>query len=116
MFSGGSVSNALGTLAVMYSCIHTLASQWHEEDDEIKCLGSGLLTGALFKVRGIQFLSRSRLIFLVAPFHFHSKHKFFFLQSTAGIVKCATAAAFGLGVAASWSFVLKRNEAISLYI
>jgi len=85
MFSGGSVSNALGTLAVMYSCIHTLASQWHEEDDELKCLGSGLLTGALFK-------------------------------STAGVVKCATAAAFGLGVAASWSFVLKRNEAISLYI
>ena len=56
MFSGGSVSNALGTLAVMYSCIHTLASQWHEEDDELKCLGSGLITGALFKVRGVKFL------------------------------------------------------------
>ena len=55
MFSGGSVSNALGTLAVMYSCIHTLASQWHEEDDELKCLGSGLITGALFKVRGVKF-------------------------------------------------------------
>ena len=54
MFPGASVSNALGTLAVMYSCVHTLASQWHEEDDEIKCLGSGLLTGALYKVGGVK--------------------------------------------------------------
>ena len=54
MFPGASASNALGTLAVMYSCIHTLASQWHEEDDEIKCLGSGLLTGALYKVGSVE--------------------------------------------------------------
>ena len=47
----------------MYSCVHTLASQWHEEDDEIKCLGSGLLTGALYKVGA----GRGQVTFTIAP-------------------------------------------------
>ena len=51
MLTGASVSNALGTLAVLYSCVHTLASHYEDDDSEMKSLCSGLLTGALYKVR-----------------------------------------------------------------
>ena len=43
------MSNALGSVAVIYSGLHALASQWREEDDELKCLATAGLTGALYK-------------------------------------------------------------------
>lgn len=43
------MSNSLGSIAVIYSCLHTLASQWYEDDDEYKSLATGALTGALYK-------------------------------------------------------------------
>jgi len=85
MKSGASVSNALGSIAVIYSGLHALASQWREEDDELKCLATAGLTGALYK-------------------------------SSAGAVKCGTGAAFGVGLAAVWSFLLKKNENVSYYV
>jgi len=86
MKSGSTVSNALGSLAVMYSINYALASQLHEDDDDgIKSCASGALTGALYK-------------------------------SGAGLRPCAIATAFGLGTAALWSFVLKRDRRISDYI
>jgi len=47
--SGGSVSNALGSLAVIYSSIYVLISQFHDDDDEVKSCLSGAVTGALYK-------------------------------------------------------------------
>ena len=83
--SGASVSNALGSIAVIYSGLHALASQWREEDDEVKCMATAGITGALYK-------------------------------SSAGAVKCGTGAAFGVGLAAVWSFLLKNNENVSYYV
>ena len=37
-------------------------------------------------------------------------------KSTAGIKKTVTGAAVGLGVAATWSFLLKRDQRISNYV
>merc|ERR1719481_1217354 len=83
--SGGTVSNALGSLAVIYSTIYVLISQIREEDDELKSCLSGAATGALYK-------------------------------SSAGVRKCATSGAFGLGLAAVWSFLLRKDKRISDYI
>ena len=47
--SGGMVSNTLASVAVIYSTIHVLLSQLREEDDELKSIASGALTGALYK-------------------------------------------------------------------
>ncbi|TRY79791.1 hypothetical protein TCAL_09993 [Tigriopus californicus] len=47
--SGGSVSNSLGTVAVIYSSLYSLISLQHEDDDEIKSIVTGGLTGALYK-------------------------------------------------------------------
>eukprot|EP00096_Caligus_rogercresseyi_P016789 TRINITY_DN974_c0_g1_i3.p1 TRINITY_DN974_c0_g1~~TRINITY_DN974_c0_g1_i3.p1 ORF type:complete len:135 (-),score=29.81 TRINITY_DN974_c0_g1_i3:231-635(-) len=47
--SGGSVSNAFGAIAVIYSSLYTLLSFPYEEDDELKSIASGALTGALYK-------------------------------------------------------------------
>merc|ERR1719414_1107009 len=85
MKSGASVSNSLGSIAVIYSGLHALASQWREEDDELKCIATAALTGALYK-------------------------------SSAGVVKCGTGAAFGVGLAAVWSFLLKNDEYVSYYV
>jgi len=85
MKSGASVSNSLGSIAVIYSGLHALASQFREEDDELKCLATAGLTGALYR-------------------------------SSAGAVKCGTGAAFGLGLGAVWSFLLKSNENVSYYV
>jgi len=82
---GGTVSNALGSLAVIYSSFYVLISQFREEDDELKSCLSGAATGALYK-------------------------------SSAGIRKCALGGAFGLGVAALWSFMLKKDQRISDYV
>ena len=82
---GASVSNALGSIAVIYSALHALASQLHEEDDEAKCIATAGVTGALYK-------------------------------SSAGVVKCGTGAAFGIGLGVVWSFLLKRNETVSHYV
>lgn len=83
--SGGTVSNALGSLAVIYSSIYVLISQFREEDDELKSCLSGAATGALYK-------------------------------SSAGLRKCALGGAFGLGVAALWSFMVKKDKRISDYV
>jgi len=85
--SGASVSNALGSLAVIYSSLHALGSYAldYEEDDELKCIVTAGITGALYK-------------------------------SSAGAVKSATGAAFGIGLGAVWSFLLKRNETVSYYV
>ena len=45
------MSNSLGSIAVIYSGLHALASQWREEDDEIKCIATAGITGALYKAR-----------------------------------------------------------------
>ena len=83
---GGTVSNALGTLAVIYSLSYGLAGQIHEDDDDgLKSCFAGAFTGALYK-------------------------------SGAGLRKCGMAGAFGLGAAALWSFVLKRDRRISNYV
>jgi len=47
--SGARMSNALGSLAVIYSCFYSLASLAHEEDDELKSCVCGAVTGALYK-------------------------------------------------------------------
>jgi len=47
--SGGSVSNSLGSLAVIYSSLYALISLQHEEDDELKSCLSGAATGLLYK-------------------------------------------------------------------
>ena len=47
--SGARMSNALGSLAVIYSCFYSLVSQVREEDDELKSCISGGVTGALYK-------------------------------------------------------------------
>jgi len=47
---GASVGNALGSVAVLYSLTHCLMSLTvYEEDDEVKSMISGTVTGALFK-------------------------------------------------------------------
>jgi len=47
---GASVGNALGSVAVLYSLTHCLMSLTvYEEDDEVKSMISGTITGALFK-------------------------------------------------------------------
>jgi len=80
MKSGGTVSNALGSLSVIYSLSYVVASQFHDDDEDgLKSCASGAFTGALYK-------------------------------SGAGLKKCGAAAAFGLGAAALWSFVLKRAQ------
>lgn len=83
--SGARMSNALGSLAVIYSSFYCLISLAYENDDELKSCLSGAVTGALYK-------------------------------STAGIKKTAAGAAIGLGIAATWSFLLKRDERISSYV
>jgi len=47
--SGATVSNALGSIAVVYSGLYCLLSLAREEDDEAKSILSGTLTGLLFK-------------------------------------------------------------------
>lgn len=47
--SGGSAANSLGAIAVIYSCIHVLGGFIREEDDEVKSIVSGTLTGMLYK-------------------------------------------------------------------
>lgn len=47
--SGATVSNALGSIAVVYSGLYCILSLAREEDDEAKSIVSGTLTGLLFK-------------------------------------------------------------------
>ncbi|CAB4068940.1 TIM23 [Lepeophtheirus salmonis] len=47
--SGGSVSNAFGSMAVIYSSLYALISIPYPEGDEYKSIVSGGLTGALYK-------------------------------------------------------------------
>ena len=42
---GGSVSNALGSIAVVYSSLYLLANQIYEEEDEAKSCITGAATG-----------------------------------------------------------------------
>ena len=42
---GGSVSNALGSIAVVYSSLYILMSQVYEEDNEAKTCVTGAATG-----------------------------------------------------------------------
>ena len=44
-YSGGSVSNALGSIAVVYSSLYILMSQVYEEENEAKTCATGALTG-----------------------------------------------------------------------
>jgi hypothetical protein len=48
-FSGARLSNSLGTIAVVYSSLYALLSLQREEDDEVKSMVTGALTGALYK-------------------------------------------------------------------
>lgn len=83
--SGASVSNSLGSIAVIYSGLYCLLSLAREEDDEVKSLITGAVTGLLFK-------------------------------STAGVRKCLSGGALGLGLASLWAFGLKRQETIQNFI
>jgi len=50
---GASVGNALGSVAVLYSLTHCLMSLTvYEEDDELKSMLSGTISGAIFKSTG----------------------------------------------------------------
>jgi len=50
MKGSGSFGNALGSVAVLYSLTHCLISAvGYEEDDELKSLASGAVSGAIFK-------------------------------------------------------------------
>ena len=51
------MSNSLGSIAVIYSGLHALASQWREEDDEIKCIATAGITGALYKARTLPHIT-----------------------------------------------------------
>jgi len=83
---GASVSNALGSVAVIYSLTHVLLSlAVYEEEDELKSCVSGTVAGAFFK-------------------------------STAGPKAAARGGAIGLGVATLWAFGLKKNERVANYI
>ena len=44
-FLGGSVSNALGSIAVVYSSLYILMNQIYEEEDEAKTCVTGAVTG-----------------------------------------------------------------------
>jgi len=91
MKSGGTVSNTLGTVAVMYSLFHVVADNVLPEGEgdgtmeAVKSCVSGAATGALYK-------------------------------SGAGLKKCGMAGAVGLGAAALWSLVLKRDRRLSDYV
>ncbi len=37
-------------------------------------------------------------------------------KSSAGIKRCASAGAFGLGIAATWAFLVKKNQTVSHYV
>ena len=37
-------------------------------------------------------------------------------KSSAGVKKCGMAGAFGLGLAALWSFAIKKNETVANYV
>jgi len=61
--SGASVSNSLGSIAVIYSGLYCLLSLAHEENDEIKSMVTGAVTGALFKsTAGIKKCARGGLL------------------------------------------------------
>lgn len=83
--SGGSVSNALGSIAVVYSSLYLLFGQVYEQEDEAKTCVTGAATGLLYK-------------------------------SSSGIKSCAKGGAFGLGAAAIWAFLLKKDQRISDYM
>jgi len=83
--SGSSVSNSLGSIAVIYSSLYCLISLGYEEDDEMKSMFTGAVSGALFK-------------------------------SSAGLKKCATGGAVGLGLATLWAFGLKKQEQVQNYL
>ena len=83
--SGGSVSNALGSIAVVYSSLYILMSQVYEEENEIKTCVTGAATGLLYK-------------------------------SSSGIKSCAKGGLFGLAAAATWAFLLKKDQRISDYM
>ena len=65
--SGGSVSNALGSIAVVYSSLYILMSQVYEEENEIKTCVTGAATGLLYKSSsGIQSCAKGGLFGLAA--------------------------------------------------
>lgn len=61
---GASFGNSLGTVAVLYSLTHCLLSLTvYEEDDEVKSMVSGAVTGAIFKsTSGIKKCARGGAI------------------------------------------------------
>ena len=46
---GGSVSNALGSIAVVYSSLYLLFGQVYEQEDEAKTCVTGAATGTYYK-------------------------------------------------------------------
>merc|ERR1712154_285458 len=65
--SGGSVSNALGSIAVVYSSLYILMNQIYEEEDEAKTCVTGAVTGLLYKSSsGIKSCAKGGLFGLTA--------------------------------------------------
>merc|ERR1711976_949772 len=85
--SGALVSNAFGTIAVIYSLLHCLLSNVPviEDNDEAKSIISGTMTGLFFK-------------------------------STSGLQKCMRGGLIGLGLSAVWALGVKKQEQVQHYI
>ena len=117
---GGSVSNALGSIAVVYSSLYLLFGQAYEPEDEAKTCVTGAATGILLKSEpcpqkrwlkclfyytecGTRYINFQLIVGLL-------------YKSSSGIKSCAKGGAFGLGAAAIWAFLLKKDQRISDYI
>ena len=59
---GGSVSNALGSIAVVYSSLYLLFGQVYEQEDEAKTCVTGAATGMYYKIWATSAYSLLRYI------------------------------------------------------
>lgn len=85
--SGGSVGNSLGAITLMYSGLYCLMAYLHEDDSYEDA--KSCLSGAL---TGALY------------------------KSSGGLKNAGIGGAFGLGLAALWSFGIRKNETVANYV
>ena len=85
--AGSSVGNSLGAIAFMYSASYCLMSLVNEDEGYTDL--KNCLSGGL---TGALY------------------------KSSAGLKKSAMGAAFGISLAAMWSFAIRKNETVSYYV
>jgi len=87
--SASSMSNVLGSVVVSYSICHALISLADDDNSYLTDEAKSCVSGTLTGL---------------------------FFKSTAGLPKCLKGGALGLGLAALWSFGLKKQETVQHYI